>query len=109
MKSIVCAIFLGILVSSYAGDDLSQLANMPGAAGDAARDILKYPALPLELPHETEARRALLKWKDSCVANGTWTPQLELELQKQLAALAKAMSDRIAKENEKDTVIVIER
>ena len=37
----------------------------------------------------------------------TWTPQLELELLKQLAELAKAMSDRLAKQRQR--VIIIER
>jgi hypothetical protein len=107
MKSIVALIILGITTSCIACDALTKLATIPGPVGDAARDHLMYPPLPLELPHETNARRALLKFKDELVAKRTWTPQLELELLKQLANLAKAMSDRLAMEQQR--VIIIER
>ena len=84
------------MASSALADSIyDKLANLDTEGGRLARESFKYPPMLLELPHETAARVALLKWKDSCLAAKTWTPAMELQLAQGLAACAKAMNERL--------------
>ena len=92
------------LAGTSALDDLIDSGQAP-----AYVDSIMYPALPGELPAETEARRPLLKLLDRLKEEGKLTTELELQIRAQIAAILAAESARIAKEHEKTVIVVDDR
>lgn len=100
MKALCFAFFCLISLPLYAGNALDELMDAPGAVGDQLRLQALYPPLVLELPAETEARRALLVMRDKAKAAGTLTPELELAINKAVAEILTAEAARIQRDRE---------
>jgi len=106
MKSFMVGFaFLIIGATSNAKDIVDELAEIE----PSSLDRYKYPALAGELPAETQARVALLKFLDQLKAEGKLTLELELQIRAQIAAILSAEAARMAKDMEPPNVIVIDR
>lgn len=88
--------FSGIAGTS-ASDDLFDSKTK---VGEEMRRQAVYPALPLELPAETDARRLLMEMKDRLKGEKKLTTELELSIDKAVADIAAITAARVAIERE---------